>query len=121
MAAQTQKHEHGLLDLQTHSLDTPDEVKSTAHSKVDFVRIGGKTVTRYTFFPGFHWKSEVGPLMGKDYCPGLHIGAQVQGRMRIDMDNGKKLVLGPGDAFVIPPGHDGVVLGDEPVVCIVVE
>jgi uncharacterized cupin superfamily protein len=36
----------------------------------------------------------------------------------IKMDDGTELELGPGDAFVIPPGHDGWVVGDEPVVSI---
>jgi mannose-6-phosphate isomerase-like protein (cupin superfamily) len=36
----------------------------------------------------------------------------------IKMDNGKQEELGPGDASVIPPGHDAWVVGSEPVVLI---
>lgn len=32
------------------------------------------------------------------------------------MDDGKRMSFGPGDAFDIPPGHDGWVVGNEPVI-----
>jgi hypothetical protein len=34
------------------------------------------------------------------------------------MDDGTEEEFGPGDAYVIPPGHDGWVVGDEPVVSV---
>ena len=34
------------------------------------------------------------------------------------MDDGTEEEFGPGDAYVIPPGHDGLVVGDEPVVSV---
>ena len=34
------------------------------------------------------------------------------------MSNGDELELGPGDVGIIPPGHDGWVVGDEPVISI---
>jgi hypothetical protein len=34
-------------------------------------------------------------------------------------DDGSELEFGPGDVVAIPPGHDGLVVGNEP--CVVVE
>jgi hypothetical protein len=31
------------------------------------------------------------------------------------MDDGSEMEIGPGDAYVIPPGHDAWVAGDDPV------
>jgi hypothetical protein len=35
------------------------------------------------------------------------------------MDDGSEEEFGPGDAYVIPPGHDGWIVGDE--TCVVVD
>lgn len=40
----------------------------------------------------------------------------VQDRMGIQMEDGTEFEMGPGDAAIIPPGHDGWVVGDEPVI-----
>ena len=32
------------------------------------------------------------------------------------MDDGTEVVMGPGDLFYVPPGHDSWVVGDEPYV-----
>jgi class 3 adenylate cyclase len=47
-----------------------------------------------------------------------HNGYVVSGRMRIAMDEGGESELGPGDVFVVPPGHDAWVVGDEPWVTV---
>jgi hypothetical protein len=37
------------------------------------------------------------------------------GRMHV-VDDGREAEAGPGDAFVIAPGHDAWIVGDEPCV-----
>jgi len=34
----------------------------------------------------------------------------------VKMDDGEEMVLGPGDVFYVPPGHDSWVVGNEPYV-----
>jgi uncharacterized cupin superfamily protein len=34
------------------------------------------------------------------------------------MQDGSEMEFGPGDVAVVPPGHDGWVVGDEPAVWI---
>jgi hypothetical protein len=36
--------------------------------------------------------------------------------MGIAMDDGTEQEFGPNEAFVIPPGHDGWTVGDEPLI-----
>jgi mannose-6-phosphate isomerase-like protein (cupin superfamily) len=38
--------------------------------------------------------------------------------MGFSMSDGKKLDVGPGDAFDVPPGHDAWTVGEAPVVFI---
>jgi quercetin dioxygenase-like cupin family protein len=47
-----------------------------------------------------------------------YTGYVLSGRMRVVMDDGTESEAGPGHAFVIPPGHDAWVVGDEPCVFI---
>ena len=39
--------------------------------------------------------------------------------MKVVMDDGTEMEAGPGEAIVIPPGHDAWSVGDEP--CIVLD
>ena len=43
----------------------------------------------------------------------LHKGYGVSGAMVIQTEDGKERRLGAGDAYVIEPGHDAWVVGDE--------
>ena len=47
-----------------------------------------------------------------------HAGYVVSGRMRVEMDDGQSVEVGPGDVLIAPPGHDAWTLGDEPVVIV---
>ena len=40
----------------------------------------------------------------------------VSGRAAVKMTDGDERVMGPGDLFYVPPGHDSWVVGDEPYV-----
>lgn len=44
-----------------------------------------------------------------------HTGMVVKGRLATQMADGIEIEMGPGDAAIIPTGHDGWVVGDEPV------
>jgi quercetin dioxygenase-like cupin family protein len=104
--------------LQQKNLDTPDETRTFENGKAQVVTLGDFSASRLTFEPGWRWSEHVKPLAGTDSCQVLHTGYQVSGRLRIRMDDGTEKEYGPGDAYVIPPGHDGWVVGDEPVVTV---
>jgi hypothetical protein len=48
----------------------------------------------------------------------LDIGGGQVGRLGIRMDDGTEFIAGPGDITSLPMGHDGWVVGDEPVVVV---
>ena len=44
-----------------------------------------------------------------------HVGVLQSGTMRVVHDDGTEQEIGPGHAYVIEPGHDAWVVGDDPV------
>jgi ethanolamine utilization protein EutQ (cupin superfamily) len=82
------------------------------------VQLEGLTVGRGVMQPGWKWSRDVKPIAGTDSCDIPHTGYVVSGRIHIRMDDGSESEYGPGDVMVIPPGHDGWVVGDEPYIAI---
>jgi uncharacterized cupin superfamily protein len=56
--------------------------------------------------------------MGSDRCQVDHIGYAVSGHLHVERDDGSTDEIRTGDVFRIAPGHDGWVVGDDPVVWI---
>lgn len=101
------------------SLDAPEETRSAADKgHMELVRLDGVIVSRATFAPGWRWSEHVKPTAGTDLCQATHTGYVVAGRQAVRMADGSEVELGPGDAFVVGPGHDSWVVGDEPCVTI---
>ena len=53
-------------------------------------------------------------MVGTPSCLIRHVGYTLSGSLRVEMDDGESLEVGPNTVFEIPPGHDKWVLGDEP-------
>lgn len=45
----------------------------------------------------------------------FHTGFVVSGTLGTRTDDGTEFESGPGEALTVPPGHDGWVVGDEPL------
>lgn len=82
------------------------------------VTLGGKTVIKGRFEPGWHWKDHVGPIAGTDTCQSPHLLYVLSGRMAIRMDDGTESEIGPDQAVRIDPGHDAWTVGDAPCVLV---
>src|SRR5687768_13914766 len=97
-----------MASLESKSLDRPDETRTMQQGKgkVEIVTLGGVTVGRGTFEPGWRWSEHVKPIAGTDSCQAAHTGYVLSGRMHMIMDDGTEGEAGPGDAFVAAPGHD---------------
>jgi quercetin dioxygenase-like cupin family protein len=110
-----------MATLQAKRFDSPDEIRPFAadKGKVEVVDLGGNAVGRGTFEPGWRWSEHVKPLSGTDSCQVEHIGYILDGRMKVVMDDGAELEVGPGDVFHMPPGHDAWIVGEKP--CIVLD
>jgi hypothetical protein len=96
--------------------ETPDEVRSFAKGRFELVRIGGMTIGRASYEPGWRWSTDVGGASGEASCQVEHVGLVLSGCATAAMDDGTVYEMRAGDLFYIPPGHDSWVVGDEPYV-----
>ena len=100
------------------SLDEPDETRSFPNGVVEMVTIAGTMIGRARFEPGWRWSNDVRPIAGTDWCRFLHEGYCVSGSAIVRAEDGSETRVGPGDGYVIQPGHDAWVVGDEPWVTV---
>ncbi len=97
--------------------DVPDEVREFELGRFELVRLGGTTIGRATYQPGWKWSEHVGPSLGLTRCPVEHLGLVLSGAATAAFDDGSVVELRPGQLFYIPPSpHDSWVIGDEPYV-----
>jgi quercetin dioxygenase-like cupin family protein len=97
--------------------DTPDETRTFAKGKFEVVHVGGLTIGRATYEPGWKWSEHVAPIAGSDLCAVEHVGLVISGRAVAAMSADEIIELSPGTLFYIPPRpHDSWVVGDEPYV-----
>ncbi len=104
------------MNLEAKNLDTPDDKRSFAHGTLSLVALGGTTIGIGVYQPGWSWSGDVKPLAGTDSCQAAHTGYVISGHLRVRTEDGRELGLGPGDAHLIPAGHDAWVEGNEPCV-----
>jgi hypothetical protein len=105
-----------MANLTVKSFDSPDETRAPDKTKLEVVDLGNAKAARLTVQPGWRWSECLKPVVGGDSCQARHVGTIVSGRMHIVHDDGTEGEAGPGDAYVIEPGHDAWVVGDEAVV-----
>jgi hypothetical protein len=96
--------------------EAPDEVREMILGRFEVVRIGGLTVGRATYQPGWRWSEHVGPSVGAERCSVEHVGLVVSGVATVAFADGRVIELRPGDLFIPPAPHDSWVVGDEPYV-----
>lgn len=102
-----------MAGAEKRDFDSPDERRTPDKTRVDVVHLGDTTAARLTMEPGWRWSECVKPVAGTDSCRHRHFGIVQSGRMRIHHDDGTVLEIGPGEAYVIEPGHDAEIVGDE--------
>ncbi len=97
--------------------EQPDETRLLKKGKFELVHLGGMTIGRATYEPGWRWSEHVGPGVGATRCSVEHVGLVLSGTATAAFDNGQVFQLRPGELFYIPPEpHDSWVLGDQPYV-----
>lgn len=97
---------------------TPDEVREFPKGRLELIKVGGATVGRCTFQPGWRWSTSVQPIAKTRSCEAAHFQYHVAGVLHIRMDDGTELDCKPGDVSLLPSGHDAWVVGNEPVVLV---
>lgn len=97
--------------------DEPDDVTRFEKGKFETVTLGGMTIGRATYDPGWKWSVDVGPDIGETHCRVEHVGLVVSGCATAAFTDGRITEMHPGDLFYIPQEpHDSWVVGDEPYV-----
>ena len=66
--------------------------------------------------PGWRWSDCIKPVAGTDSCQAHHVGVVLAGTLHVAHEDGSEQDIGAGSAYVIEPGHDAWVVGDEAVV-----
>ena len=102
-----------MAGVESGDFDSPDETRTPDKTQVAVVRMGATTAARLTFEPGWRWSECIKPVVGTESCQVRHVGIVQSGRMGIRHDDGTEVEIGPGKPYVIEPGHDAWVLGDE--------
>ena len=97
--------------------ESPDEVREFEKGRFELVHLGGVTIGRATYQPGWRWSEHVGPTVGAKRCAVEHVGLVLSGTATAAFDDGTVTELRPGELFYIPPRpHDSWVVGNEPYV-----
>ena len=102
-----------MAGVEARDFDSPDETRKPDKTQVDVVHVGGTTAARVAFDPGWRWSDCIKPVAGTESCQVRHIGVVQSGRMVVKHDDGTEVEMGAGEAYVIEPGHDAWVVGDE--------
>jgi hypothetical protein len=94
------------------------ERREVGRVRLEVGRAGAARVKRMIYPVGFRWSVDMKPLVGTEYCMHAHVGFLVQGEIHIEYSDGCVVEHKAPQIVAIDPGHDGWVVGNEPVVLI---
>ena len=100
------------------NFNAPDEVREFPNGRLELVKVGGATVGRAVFKPGWRWSKSVQPLVKTKSCEAPHFQYHVSGVLHVVMDDGTELNCKAGDVSLLPSGHDAWVVGNEPAIVV---
>lgn len=94
------------------------ERRDIGHVRLEVGRAGEARVKRMIYPPGFRWSKDMKPAIGGDLCMHAHVGFLARGEIHIEYADGCIIEHKAPQIVAIEPGHDGWVVGKEPVVLI---
>ena len=100
------------------NFESADEVRTFERGRLELVRMAGGVVGRLTLQPGWRWSDHVKPVARTELCEAPHFQYVISGALGARMADGTEFEVRAGDVNVLPPGHDGWVIGDEPAVVV---
>ena len=92
--------------------------RNIGHVQLDVGRAGTARVKRMIYPAGFRWSVDMKPVVGTDLCMHAHVGFLARGEIHIAYADGCVVEYAAPQVVAIDPGHDGWVVGNEPVVLI---
>ncbi|MEO8295648.1 MAG: hypothetical protein ABI613_09050 [Gemmatimonadota bacterium] len=63
-----------LIETILKRFEAPDEIREFTRGRFELVTIGGLTIGRATYQPGWKWSVHVGPTVGSVRCLIEHVG-----------------------------------------------
>ena len=94
------------------------EARTVGGVQIDVASAGDARVKRLIYQPGFRWSTHMKKIVGTDSCMHAHAGFLARGEIHIEYGDGCVKEFKAPQIVAIEPGHDGWVVGDEPVVLI---
>ncbi len=82
-----------MLDVILKRFEQPDETRAFPKGRFDLINIGGMTIGRATYEPGWKWSEHVGAPTGAKYCQVEHVGMVVSGRATAAMQDGRVIEM----------------------------
>lgn len=104
--------------IETRRFDAPSERRTPDKTIVDVVDLGAVKLSRGTLQPGWRWSECLKPIAGTERCEVRHIGAVISGKLHVVHGDGSEADLSAGSAYVVRPGHEAWVVGDEPFITV---
>lgn len=105
-----------MIDVVIKRFDQPDEVREMVKGRFELVRLGGLTIGRATYQPGWRWSEHVGPTVGAARCTVEHVGLVLAGVATVAFED-RVIELRAGELFHVPSEpHDSWVVGREPYI-----
>ena len=86
--------------------------------QLDVVKAGNGRVKRAVYPPGFRWSTHMKPIVGTTHCQHAHLGFLGRGQIKGEYADGCVFEFTAPRVFVIEPGHDAWVVGNEAAVVI---
>ena len=86
--------------------------------RLEVASAGAARVKRMIYPPGFRWSTAMKPVVGTDRCMHAHVGFLARGEIHIEYADGCVVEYKAPQVVAIDPGHDGWVVGREPVILI---
>ena len=103
-------------ELKTFNM--PDDVREFPKGRLELIKIGGATIGRAVFEPGWRWATSVQPMAKTKSCEAPHFQYHVAGILRVKMDDGSEFDCKPGDVSLLPSGHDAWTVGNESAIVV---
>jgi len=94
------------------------ELREVGNVRLEVGRAGEARVKRMVYPAGFRWSVDMKPIVGTALCMHAHVGFLVSGEIHIEYADGCVVEHKAPQIVAIEPGHDGWVVGKEPVVLI---
>lgn len=94
------------------------ETRTVGGVQVDVFRAGAGRVKRMIYQPGFRWSTHLKSIVGTELCQHAHVGFIARGELHVKFADGHVEEFAAPQAFAVPPGHDGWVVGNQPAVLI---